>query len=396
MQPWSLIEISDSTKVHERNPYFYKVDPIGQQLPYIDRIIAGIAEMETIQLKIIAGEVDYDFVNATSDNYALYKENEAAAGYVLHELSGNQIPIAFAVNQTHETKGEIFRDLRFRQALSLAINADEVNDSVYFGLGEPMVFPVAGASFAAPEWSNNSHDTYDVEEANNLLDAVGLERRDGAGWRLGSDGKPFTLTIEGRIQGEHSATVVSIELIREYWRDVGLQTEIRLSENALHRERREGNLIEVNIGTWGLQSEARQYMIDRSEWVQGNSDLNWAPLWGQWLKAWIEVEEGTRSLSLSDFEDGILPGVAPPEEYKQLFLWGEERAQTVLGSPEYLEVSRKIFGFHYDNLLMQGVVGGQPHLVVAKSNLANVPTGFYGSAAWWGDLSIEAEQLYFR
>ena len=394
MQPWSLIEISDTTKVHERNPYFYKVDPLGQQLPYIDRVVAGIADIETIQLKIIAGEVDLDYVNATTDNYALYKENEAAGGYVLQEIPVNQIPIAFAVNQTHEGKGEVFRDVRFRQALSLAINADEVNDSVYFGLGEPMVFPVANASFAAPEWSNHPYDAYDPDEANRLLDAVGLERRGGDGWRLGADGNTFTITIEGRVEGEHSATTKAIELMREYWRAVGLKTEIKLSDNALHRERAIGNQIEINVGTWGYPSEARQYMVDRESWVHGDHDLRWAPVWGQWLKGWIEVEEGTRDIS--SFEGGVLPGQEPPDEFKQLFQWGEDRARTVLGSPEYLEVSRKIFGYHFDNLLIQGVVGGQPHLVIAKANLGNLPTGFHGSAAWWGDLNIEAEQLYFK
>ena len=135
-------------------------------------------------------------------------------------------------------------------------------------------------------------------------------------------------------------------------------------------------------------------MIDREAWVHGSHDLHWAPLWGDWLMAWIQVEEGTRSLS--DYEGGVLPGEEPPDEFKQLFQWGEELQQTVLGSPEYIEVTRKIYGYHFDNLLMQGIVGGQPHLVIAKSNLVNVPKGYFGSAAWWGDLNIEAEQLYFK
>ena len=45
---------------------------------------------------------------------------------------------------------------------------------------------------------------------------------------------------------------------------------------------------------------------------------------------------------------------------------------------------------------MQGVTGGMPQLAIAKNNLANVPTGYYGSAIWYGDLLIEAEQLYFK
>ena len=397
MQPWMLVEVTDTSKVHERNPYFWKVDSLGQQLPYIDRIVTGIADPETINLKIIAGEVDLDYGVVSVDNFALYKENEAAGGYTTHELQlQGEAPIAFTVNQTIDDpiKQPIFQDLRFRQALSLAINADEINETVYFGLGRPMVFPVVGTSFQLPKWETNPYDAYDVDQANQLLDEVGLDQKDGEGWRLGSDGERFTLTMEGRTLGEASTQFAALELMKEYWQAVGLQTEIKLSENALHTERRDGNLIEINTGSFVLGSEARQYMIDREFWAHGSHDLNWAVLWGDWLMAWIQVEEGTRSLD--DFEGGALPGVEPPEIYKELFLWNEERSRTVLGSPEYIEISQKIFDFHYENLLMQGVVGGMPTLAIAKDNIGNVPTGFYGSAIWFGDLNIEAEQLYFK
>ncbi|UCH24405.1 MAG: hypothetical protein JSV66_10645 [Trueperaceae bacterium] len=397
MQPWILTEVTDTTKVHVRNPYFWKVDPEGKQLPYIDRIVTGIADPETINLKIIAGEVDLDYGVANVANFALYKENEAAGGYTTLELQdqGNA-PVGFAVNQTIDDpiKRPIFQDLRFRQALSLAINAGEINETVFFGLGRPMVFPVVGTSFHLSEWDDNPFDGYDIDRANALLDEVGLENRNGAGWRLGPDGEPFTLTMEGRTVGEESTTFAALELMKEYWEAVGLQTEIKLSERALHIERRDGNLIEVNTGPFTLGSEARQYMIDREFWAHGSHDLNWAPLWGDWLMAWIQVEEGTRTLE--DFADGVLPGEEPPQIYKDLFMWNEERSRTVLGSPEYIEISQKIFDFHHDNMLMQGVVGGMPQLAIAKSNLGNVPTGYFGSAIWFGDLLIESEQLYFK
>ncbi len=397
MQPWMLVEVTDTSKVHQRNPYYWKVDEVGQQLPYIDRIVTGLSDPETINLKIIAGEVDLDYGTVSVDNFALYKENEAAGGYTTRELQlqGNA-EVAFTVNQTIDDpiKQPIFQDLRFRLALSLAINASEINETVFFGLGRPMAFPVVGTSFYMDKWDSNPADAYDVDEANALLDAVGLDQKDGDGWRLGSDGNPFTLTMEGSSTGESSTNTAALELMKEYWEAVGLQTEIKVSEGTLHTERRDGNLIEINTGPFVLGSEARQYMIDREFWAHGSHDLNWATLWGDWLLASVEIEEGTSSLN--DYEGGALPGLEPPDIYKELFQWNEDRSKTVLGSPEYLEVSQQIFDFHFENLLMQGVVGGMPSLVVAKENLMNVPKGYFGSAIWFGDLNIEADQLYFQ
>lgn len=397
MQPWMLTEVTDTSKIHVRNPYFWKVDPEGRQLPYIDRIVTGIADAETINLKIIAGEIDLDYGVVSVDNYALYKENEASGGYMTKELDlQGEANTAFAVNQTIDDpiKRPIFQDLRFRQALSLAIDAGEINETVFFGLGKPMAFPVVGTSFHMPKWDSNPNDAYAADRANQLLDDVGLASRNSDGWRLGSDGEVFTLTIEGRQGGEVSSAVASLELIKEYWEEVGLKTEISLSERSLHIERRDGNLIEINTGPFMLGSEARQYMIDREFWAQGSQDLSWAPLWGDWLLAKAEIADGTRTLD--EFADGVLPGEEPPQVYKDLFQWNEDRSRTVLGSPEYIAISQKIFDFHYENLLMQGVTGGMPQLAIAKNNLANVPTGYYGSAIWFGDLLIEAEQLYFK
>ncbi len=399
MQPWTLVEVTDSSKVHVRNPYFWKVDTAGQQLPYIDRIVTGIVDPETINLKIISGELDYELNNTVASvaNYSLYKQNEAAGGYTVHELQlQGMSSAAFAVNQTVEdpVKRPIFQDLRFRQALSLAIDADEINEAVFFGLGRPMVFPVVGTSFQLPEWDNNPMDALDVDRANELLDAVGLEQRNSAGWRLGPDGEVFTLIMEGRLVGEGVVPVAAIELIKEYWEEVGLQTEIALHENALFHQRRNANLIGIIVQRYGLGSEVREYMHDRNQWAHGGAEWGWATSWGAWLEAWIEVEEGTKTLE--DFDGGVLPGEEPPQWAIDLFLWTEERSGTVLGSPEYLELSQRIFDYHFENLLFQGVVGGMPHLVIAKTNLGNVPTGFFGGAGGFGGLHIEAEQLYFK
>ena len=53
MQPWVLTQSNTTNKVHDRNPYYWKVDSEGQQLPYVDRIVTDIVDSETYHLKII-------------------------------------------------------------------------------------------------------------------------------------------------------------------------------------------------------------------------------------------------------------------------------------------------------------------------------------------------------
>ena len=399
MQPWGLVEVTDSTKVHERNPYFWKVDELGQQLPYIGRIVAGIADPETIKLKIIAGEVDLEWnpqVASVSD-YALFKQNEEAGGYTVQEIyQQGRSELSYAVNQTiaDPFKRKMFQDVRFRNALSLAIDAEEINQAVFFGLGQPLNFAVLDTTFQMEKWNNNPLDAYDPEQAAARLDAVGLAERNSDGWRLGPDGEPFTLTVEGRLVGEGVPPPESVELLKEYWDEAGISTTINLTEGALWSERRNANLIEVNTLGFGLGSEGRQHGIAREAFAHGSHDMNWATNWGDWLLADIAIKEGRASAD--DYVDGQLPGEEPPQWAKDLFDWAELRYKSERGSPQYKLVSQQIFDLHYENNLISGVVGQLPALVIAKKNLVNVPTGFFGTAIWFGDLTLEADQLFFR
>ena len=67
-----------------------------------------------------------------------------------------------------------------------------------------------------------------------------------------------------------------------------------------------------------------------------------------------------------------------------------------LRSPEYLELSRKIYAFHADNLYMIGTVGMAPTLYIAKNSIGNVPTEYPPPRSWAGDLTSYADQLFFR
>jgi peptide/nickel transport system substrate-binding protein len=67
--------------VFERNPYYYRVDRLGRQLPYIDRVNAAVADSKIIPVKVGAGEVDLQSRYLRFDNYTFLKAGEARNGY---------------------------------------------------------------------------------------------------------------------------------------------------------------------------------------------------------------------------------------------------------------------------------------------------------------------------
>ena len=182
---WISMEhpLTPTQTIFERNPYYFKVDAAGNQLPYIDGIVSTKVEgSEGANLKIIAGEVDLADELAKISSLPLYRENEGN-GYRALGSGVPYNPVVHAFNFAYEDPlwREIAGDLRFRQALNLAINRDEIIDAVYYGFASP------------PVWVPTE---FNLEEANRLLDEVGLDQRDNDGWRLGPDGERFEINLE--------------------------------------------------------------------------------------------------------------------------------------------------------------------------------------------------------
>ena len=104
---------------------------------------------------------------ASVSDYALFKQNEEAGGYTVQEIyQQGRSELSYAVNQTiaDPFKRKMFQDVRFRNALSLAIDAEEINQAVFFGLGQPLNFAVLDTTFQMEKWNNNPLDAYDPEQ----------------------------------------------------------------------------------------------------------------------------------------------------------------------------------------------------------------------------------------
>ena len=205
--PWILIERTNTGKRYERNPYYWKVDPAGNQLPYVDRIQAQIVDGETYHLKIIAGEADFAVLGTRFDNFTLYKENEASGDYRVVQIPAPVVGASVLLpNQFHEDPftREMYRDVRFRRALSLAMNRDEINDLVFFGVGVPRSATIVSTNpYFKQEWEQ-AYAQHDPDGASALLDELGLTARDEDGFRTRPDGEPFLQLLEHSNDGRRT------------------------------------------------------------------------------------------------------------------------------------------------------------------------------------------------
>lgn len=368
--PWVLKERTPTLEIFVRNPYFYKIDTAGNQLPYIDEEVANIVgSLETINMKIISGEVDITGMPTSLQNYPLYKENEEKGDYrTLMWKSTDAADCSFALNLNHEDPvlRKIFQDVRFRRAMSVAINRDEVNEIVYRGVGVPCqgtVLPTV--SYYKEEWGK-AYAEYDPKKADALLDEMGLTKRDTAGFRLRPDGETLAITIE--YYPIYATTTANCELVAEYWNAVGVKTGIKSIERSFYQTRSDAGALDVGVWCQGRNTEnvvyfARGYVFNPAD---GGWEWGYCRDWQDWFQT-----------------DGK-EGEEPPGDVKELNQWFLD--WFVAATPqEYTRLAQKIFDFQAENVWIIGVVGMAPWPIIVKNDLRNVPEDAYfgcGNEFW--------------
>jgi peptide/nickel transport system substrate-binding protein len=124
---------------------------------------------------------------------------------------------------------------------------------------------------------------YDVDRANEHLDRAGFTERDGAGFRLGPDGRRITIAVE-HTSGPSSQTD-PLELVKRYWREVGIELQNRPEDRTLFEERRRANAHDAT--TWGAEGGGKVEPILRTDWFFPSrfESVNYAPLWMQWYES---------------------------------------------------------------------------------------------------------------
>lgn len=396
LNPWLTKDLSTTSKLFERNPYYWKVDTAGNQLPYIDRVNVSIVSPETYTLRAISGESDYAFINTSFSDFTLYKENESAGGYRTVLLpGGNGSDVSIALNQNYEDPvlRELFGDIRFRRALSVAIDREEMNDVVFYGKAVPRQATVLpSVSYYKKEWGE-ANAQYDPDLANALLDEIGITERNKDGFRLRPDGQDLIIVVE--YSDTRDLVQSSLELIKEYWQAVGINVMVKYIEYSVHQQRAAASKHMALSGWTAGCDELANYNLGQAWFASQQSGVNYAFHWDNWIngrgavqrieemikgtedaekKAELEKDLKAAQDTLVELSKKIPDGDSPPQHYIQFQDWFTARKATLLGSPEYMELSEELFDYVAEKLYIIGTVGMVPRIIVAQNKLRNIET----------------------
>ena len=382
LQPWIIETRPPSQRfVFVRNPYFYRIDRNGRQLPYIDRVVIDVADSKIVPAKTAAGEATLQARDLHFNDYTFLKRGEKMHGYhvlLWRTIKGSQVAIYPNLNVDDPAWQRLFRDVRFRRALSLAINRHEINQVIYFGLASEGANTVLeGSPLYRPEYQK-AWSTFDLAKANALLDEVGLTRRDDRGVRLLPDGRPAELVIE--TAGEDTEQTDVLQLIYDSWLAAGIKLHIRPSQRELFRNRIFAGETMMSVWT-GLENGLPTPTMSPGELAPtSQQQLQW-PKWGQFFETDGRVGEGP----------------ADPKAVELLNLYREWRLATT--EKARAAIWQHMLQIWADQVYTIGTVAGVPQPVVVNDHLRNVPTkgvynwdpgaffGIYRPDTFWYDTS---------
>lgn len=356
LKPFVMRETDQFGNVYyERNPYYWKVDTEGNQLPYLDEQVRMlISDPEVVKLNLQAGQLDFadKFVSA---DLPVLRAGEAAGGYTTMLFPGDLgavIKYQFNITVDDPVLEPIFNDVRFRQAMSLAMNRQEINDAAFFGLGVVRQWGVSSRSPFYEDWMSDHFAEYDVDAANALLDEMGLAMGPN-GIRLRPDGQELRIVLFDAIN-----RVQVSELVAEYWSDVGVATQL----NTVTREAFQQAVLarQVQASVWFADVVSEKDMYTRPIWFRPPYGLDTNPLgggaaWRQW-----ELTNGAE-------------GTEPPAEFRAQQELVARWQSTPLESEEYYELGRQVVANTVRKMLHIGTVGEVPFIYARSNRLMNFP-----------------------
>jgi peptide/nickel transport system substrate-binding protein len=355
LAPWVASTITQERTTFQRNPYYWKVDQQGNQLPYIDTVFSDLVQdVEMISLKVMSGEIDFTSYGAggvSLSNLPVLRENAERGGYTVPLLGVHNTPTNVFINLTHPNPvwRQVVRDVRFRRALNMAINRQEIIEAVYYGFAK---LPTSVPS------------EYNPDGARKLLDEMGLDKRDAEGWRIGPDGTTFEVPFE--IAKNADDIVPVTELCAEYFREIGLKTTIKTMDVGLRGQANTSNELHISViwnatltmwwQIWGL-----------------TPGVGWGPAWNTW------------------FTTNGAEGEEPPEEAKRFVNLIYESVAVNPTSQRRKDVIEEYLGILHDQLYAMPTAVDVLAPVVVNKRIRNIAHEGFAIAAYHA-----AELFYFE
>ncbi|MGB3718742.1 MAG: ABC transporter substrate-binding protein [Hyphomicrobiaceae bacterium] len=356
LEPWCNSTEPPSTRfVFKRNPFFHRIDTTGHQLPYIDEVVLNIGSNALVAAQAGSGEADLQARYIRFDDYTFLKNAEKRGRikvYLWERGEGSRFAIYPNLNTQDPVWRKLFQDVRFRRALSLAINRREINQVIFYGLARESANTMLRQSpLYKPEYAR-AWSEFDIDLANRLLDEVGLGKKAGDGIRLLPDGRRAELIIE--TAGESTEQTDVLSLIRDTLLKVGIKIYARPTQRDLFRKRVYAG--QTLMSVWGgfdnaiATADMRPHELAPTSQAQ----LQW-PRWGQYFE-----EKG---------KVGEEPSLTEVRRLAELYeKWNSSDSRW-----EREAVWHEMLQIHADQVFTIGTVNSTQQPLVVSKDLVNVP-----------------------
>lgn len=363
LSPWVVSRpINNPPWEFTANPYSIWVDVEGNQLPYIGEIsMTPAEETEVLNLRAAAGEYDFQARHLSIASMPVLLRNQEKSDYTLHQTPGTSVDLGFRLNLAYDIDphiGDLLRTTDFRRALSLGIERDQINEAMLLGTGVPTATrpPDDSPYYPGDEWATK-WATFDPEQANTMLDDIGLTERDSEGYRVRTDG-------QGRIRLHTTADnnfvdfVEVAQMVKRNWEEIGIFLEI---------EQIGGTLLVERV----LSNETMFY-------VSGVGTDDPFLRVGGFLPTETDTHEGAIGIPYAKwFKSSGAEGVEPPESVSQLKeavdLYNQGRQAP---DDERAEIGKELYRMHIDQVWTIALVGfavGNYGMYLASNKLGNIP-----------------------
>lgn len=366
LNPWVLVDRGTDSALWQRNLYYFRVDTAGNQLPYIDTLLIittdNVASVGPV--KSLAGELDWNDSGIGLADYSVLKKNEPQGDYTVNlwRRDDESSAMGFSLNYTEKDPvlREIFNDLRFRQALSMAIDRERISETIFFGLTVPFTSPASPGWTGYEDWMGTYYAEYNVDKANALLDEMGLQWDSAHQWRLRSDGKPVSFIGTWATEWlDYSQDL--LDLVVDDWTKIGVKMDLKfVPEDTLQ------SMFVANETDIGLSnSDGGSERIARSAypmrlippWHWGFADC--CSMSSYSWRVWLDTNGAQ--------------GEEPPQQIKDLYKLAMDWLNTPAGTPEYTELIHQVIKINVENLYYVGTVSAAPRVVVISNRLENIP-----------------------
>ena len=361
LTPWRTVTPArTSTWTLERNPYYWAVDTEGNQLPYIDKIQMTLAEnLEVVNLRAIAGEYDEQERHTDMGKLPVFLENQQRGNYKVRlDPALNGSDAAIHVNMSYAADPALATWLTnkdFRHALALGIDRDQLNETFWLGVGTPgSIAPSESMPQSPGPEYRKKWAVLDVKQANDLLDKLGLSKKDGEGYRVRTDNGQ-RLRLELMTAGGAFMPYTQIaDMIRSQWRQIGIQADVKEVERSLSRARIEANEHHLYMGS--NDGSELIFLYPRHVIPVEPTEAFMGPLFARW------------------YATAGRDGKEPPSELKRT--QDLIRQAPTLKPEDQTKAAQEIWRLAVEEQWTIGLVGQSPSFMgvrIVKNTMGNVP-----------------------